>query len=90
MKNVFRKRAWEAPPLSPEEGKRQGRAAGAAQAAFGSVDEVRAFLNNRHDGLDGRPIDVAIASEAGLIAVEAAIAAASRRRRPENALEVLP
>ena len=54
------------------------------------MDEVRAFLNSRHDGLNGRPIDIAIASEAGLIAVEAAIAAAAKRRRPEGDAEARP
>lgn len=81
MNDPFRRRA-RASPLSAEQGARQGRAARAAHAALGDVEAVRAFLNSRHDGLDGRPIDIAIASEAGLIAVEAAIAVAARRRRP--------
>lgn len=82
MKDPFRKRGAKIAPLSPEEGIRQGRAARAAQAALGSVDEVRAFLNNRHEGLGGRPLDLAIASDAGLMAVEAEIAAAARGGRP--------
>jgi uncharacterized protein (DUF2384 family) len=87
MNQPFRKRGPKTTPLSADEGRRQGRAAGAAHAALAGVDEVRAFLNSRHEGLNGRPIDIAIASEAGLIAVEAAIAAAARRdpkgkRRP--------
>lgn len=90
MNPAFRRRAAKVTPLSPEEGKRQGRAARAAHAALDSLDEVRAFLNNRHEGLGGRPIDIAIASEAGLIAVEAAIAAASRCRHREGELGVLP
>jgi uncharacterized protein (DUF2384 family) len=80
MNPPFRRRGAQLPILSPDEGKRQGHAVRAAQAALGSVDQVRAFLNSRHEGLNGRPIDVAIASEAGLIAVEAAIAAAQRRQ----------
>ncbi len=63
------------PVLSPDEGRRQGRAVRSAQAALGSVDAVRAFLNTHHPSLAGRPIDLAVASEAGLIAVEAAISA---------------
>src|SRR5438067_4515894 len=90
MNHAFRKRAPKIPPLSADEGKRQGRAARVAQAALGSVDEVRAFLNSRHEGLNGRPIDIAIASEAGLIAVEAAIAAAAGRRRKEGEMESRP
>lgn len=87
MNDPFRKRRPKTTPLSPEEGKRQGRAARAAQAALGSVDEVRAFLNSRHEGLGGRPIDLAIASEAGLVAVEAEITAAASRRRPNGDAE---
>jgi len=85
MNQPFRKRAPRITPLSADEGRRQGRAARAAQAALTSVDEVRAFLNSRHEGLNGRPIDIAIASEAGLIAVEAAIAAAASRHRDDEA-----
>lgn len=90
MSDPFRRRAAKVPILSPEEGKRQGRAARAAQAALGSVDAVRAFLNNRHQGLNGRPIDIAIASEAGLVAVEAAITVAARRRTPEGDAKAQP
>ena len=84
MNHPFGRRAAHIQVLSPEEGKRQGRAVRAAQAALGSVDAVRAFLNSRHHGLDGRPIDIAIASEAGLTAVEAAVAAAARRGLAEG------
>lgn len=65
------------PVLSREESERQGRAVKAAQAALGSVEAVRAFLNTQHDGLGARPIDLAVASDEGLAAVEAAIAAAA-------------
>jgi len=67
----FRRR--KVSPLSSDQGVRQGRAVRAAQAALGSVEAVRAFLNTHHDALGGRPIDIAVASEAGLKAVEAAI-----------------
>lgn len=69
----FRK-ARTGPILSRDEGVRQGRAVRSAQAALGSVEAVRAFLNNHDETLSGRPIDLAVASDAGLIAVEAAIA----------------
>jgi hypothetical protein len=75
MNQPFRRRGPRAPTLSPDQGKRRGQA---AQAALGSVDAVRAFLNSHHDVLAGRPI--AIAGEAGLIAIEAAVAAEGRRR----------
>jgi hypothetical protein len=69
----FRK-AKKGPVLSREESVRQGRAVRSAQAALGSVEAVRAFLNSHDESLSGRPIDLAVASEDGLIAVEAAIA----------------
>ena len=69
----FRK-ARKGPILSRDESVRQGRAVRSAQAALGSVEAVRAFLNSHDETLSGRPIDLAVASEAGLIAVEAAIA----------------
>ena len=84
MSDPYRKRRPKITPLSPEAGRRQGRIVRAAQAALGSVDAVRAFLNSHNSALDGRPLDLAIASEAGLIAVEAAIASEGARaeRRP--------
>lgn len=75
MSFPFRK-ARQGPVLSADEGRRQSRAVRSAQAALGSVEAVRAFLNSHHSALQGRPIDLAVASEAGLIAVETAIAAA--------------
>jgi uncharacterized protein (DUF2384 family) len=71
---VFRK-ARKASTLSREESVRQGKVVGLAQAALGSVEAVRAFLNTHHEALGGRPIDIAVASDAGLAAVEAAIPA---------------
>ncbi|HST35650.1 MAG TPA: antitoxin Xre/MbcA/ParS toxin-binding domain-containing protein [Allosphingosinicella sp.] len=79
MNNPFQKRRRQGPILSPEEGKRQGHAVRAAQA-LGDVEAVRAFLNSPHETLGGRPIDLAVASAAGLAAVEAEIAAERGRR----------
>jgi len=58
----FRK-ARTGPILSHDESVRQGRAVRSAQAALGSVEEVRAFLNSHDETLSGRPIDLAVASE---------------------------
>jgi len=77
MNDPFRRRGRKGPVLSADEGRRQGRIVRSAQAALGSVEAVRAFLNSHHDILEARPIDLAVASDAGLIAVEAAIAAES-------------
>ena len=75
MNDPFRRKARKGPVLSPDEGKRQGRAVRSAHEALGDVEAVRAFLNSHDDLLEGRPIDLAVASEAGLIAVEAALEA---------------
>ena len=70
----FRRRQT-ANPLSGPERARQGQVVRAAQAAFGDHRRVIAFLNNPHARLDRRPLDLAIESDAGLAAVEAAIGA---------------
>jgi uncharacterized protein (DUF2384 family) len=82
VNDPFRKRGRRGPVLSQDEGNRQIRAVRAAQAALGSVEAVRDFLNSHHDSLDARPIDLAVASDAGLAAVEAAISTESNRRKP--------
>ena len=74
----FRKKSWVA-ALSRDEQERQGRIVRSASAAFASTEAVLAFLNTHHDGLRGRPLDLAMASDEGLLAVEAAIGA---ERRP--------
>jgi uncharacterized protein (DUF2384 family) len=69
-------RTWRndpAPRLSREELARQSRIVRAAQSTFISTEAVCAFLNSRHEGLRGRPLAVATASDAGLYAVEAAL-----------------
>jgi hypothetical protein len=59
--------------LTPEEAARQGTAARLAWSAFQDRDRVVAFLNGHDEALGGRPIDLAIASEAGLAVVTDAI-----------------
>jgi uncharacterized protein (DUF2384 family) len=87
VNDPFRRRGRNGPVLSPDEGKRQGRAVRSAQAALGSVEAVRTFLNTHHESLAGRPIDLAVASEAGLAAVEAAISTESRARADSSGQE---
>jgi hypothetical protein len=67
--NVAFRKARLGPVLSRDEGVRQGLAVKAALAALGA--EARSFLNSHHAGLRGRPLDLAVASAAGLQAVEA-------------------
>ena len=71
--NGFRRKFAEA-RLSPESVERQGRVARIAFEALGR-DGATAFLNGHDDALGGRPLDLAIASAEGLVAVEQAIAA---------------
>jgi uncharacterized protein (DUF2384 family) len=81
----FHRKGRKAATLSREQSVRQGKVVGLAQAALGSVEAVRDFLNNDHEGLGGRPIDIAVASDAGLLAVAAAIPSAGSGDVPEIA-----
>jgi Protein of unknown function (DUF2384) len=73
MSTMFKK-SGTGPVLSRDERARQGAAVKAALAALGGADALN-FLNSHHAGLQGRPLDLAIASDSGLKAVEAALAA---------------
>jgi len=68
---------FNAPRLSPEEAERQGRATRLALQALGQSGAAVAFLNTHNDALNGRPIDLAVASPEGMQAVEAIIAGLS-------------
>lgn len=69
----FTRSRWRGPILSRDEQVRQGRVVNAARLALVSTDAVKAFLNTHHEGLNGRPIDLATQSNEGLVAVEAVI-----------------
>jgi uncharacterized protein (DUF2384 family) len=71
MSSTFRKS--KAPRLAPDEQVRQGQVVKLAHSGLPDMEAVRDFLNTHHDGLGGRPLDVATASDAGLRAVEAVI-----------------
>ena len=62
---AFRSRST-APLPTPEQSKRQGDVVRSAWRHFGEPGPVIAFLNTRHDSLDGQPLHLAIESEAGL------------------------
>jgi hypothetical protein len=79
MSRTFFRKARSAPTLSPEALVREGHAVRAAAAALPDAAAVRLFLNSHHAGLSGRPLDLAVASAAGLAAVEAAICIEARR-----------
>lgn len=63
--------------LSTDEANRQGRIVRIAFEVMGR-DVARAFMNEPNEALGGRPLDVATASDAGMQAVEQAIAAHKR------------
>jgi uncharacterized protein (DUF2384 family) len=77
--SVYRK-PRHGPGLSPQESARQGRIVRAAKAALGGTDAVRAFLNSHHETLGGRPLDLATASDEGLLAVETLVSAEAQSR----------
>ena len=72
------RRAAKRPVLSRDEGVRQGRAVRSAFTILG-LDAAKIFLNTHHQGLRARPLDLAVASDAGLTAVEMGIRAEAER-----------
>lgn len=73
MRKPFAKR-FDAPRLTPEQAERQGRASRLAIDVLRKPEAVIAFLNTHDDAIGGRPIDIAIASAEGLLAVERLLA----------------
>ena len=66
---MFRKRSTASPP-TPEQSKRQSDVVQSAWRHFGAPGPGIAFLNTRHDALDGLPLHLAIESDAGLERVQ--------------------
>ena len=64
-------------PLDADETRRRGLAVRLATSAHPTSAAAVAFLNDHHDALGGRPLDIATASDAGLAAVEAALVESS-------------
>lgn len=77
---VFSRRA-DRVPMAPGAAERQGQVAALAWEALGDGDAARAFLNTHDEDLGGRPIDIAIADDAGLATVEAMLARRAQERR---------
>lgn len=76
-RNLFRNK-HTTPRLSPEGVERQSRITLLAWNMLGA-DSAIAFLNTYNDGLEGRPLDLAVASDDGCAAVERAIMARAGR-----------
>ena len=73
----FRKARSQGPVLSSEQSARQGSVVRSAAAALPDTEAVRSFLNSYHSELKARPLDLAVTSDAGLKAVNAALALVS-------------
>ncbi|MFL6728447.1 MAG: hypothetical protein ACJ8EI_10215 [Sphingomicrobium sp.] len=57
-----------------DEARRQSEVVQSAWRHFGEAGQVIAFLNTRHDALDGQPLRLAIESDEGLARVEQLLA----------------
>jgi uncharacterized protein (DUF2384 family) len=66
---AFRKRR-NSPLPTPEQSRRQSDVVQSAWRHFGESSQVIAFLNTRHETLDGQPLHLAIESDEGLERVE--------------------
>jgi len=76
MNQAFHKRAIT-PRLDPDQAARQGRVSRLAFETLRQPAAVIAFLNTHDEALGGRPIDLAVASQDGLLSVERILAALS-------------
>lgn len=74
MGRPFHKRVITA-RLAPDQAARQGLVSRLAFETLGQPAAVIAFLNTHDEALGGRPIDLAVASEDGLLSVKRALAA---------------
>ena len=74
MNQAFRKRVTT-PRLAPDQAARQGQVSRMAFEILRQPAAVIAFLNTHDAALGGRPIDLAVASQEGLLSVERALAA---------------
>jgi hypothetical protein len=59
--------------IDPDKARRQGEVASLAFLHLGGRERAIAFLNNHDVDLDGRPIDIAMASQEGCLSVRNAI-----------------
>jgi len=69
--------------MSPDRAKRQSDVASLAFLHLGGRDGAAAFLNNYDTDLEGRPIDIAIASDEGCGRVRRAIMRLAASRSPD-------
>ena len=72
------KRSGSKSVLSPDQKRRQAAVTDKAWRFFGNGSGMIAFLNQQHHELGGRPLDLAVNSEEGLLAVLAVLDPASK------------
>jgi hypothetical protein len=65
------RRPFNAVRLDPDAAARQGKLASLAYDKFKDFARVKEFMNAHDETLGGRPIDLAVASDEGLAAIEA-------------------
>ncbi len=65
----FRKRSNRTPP-TPDQSRRQSEIIQSAWRHFREAAPMIAFLNSRHDGLEGQPLHLAVESDEGFQRVE--------------------
>jgi len=77
-------RKYSKKPLpTPDEARRQNHVVQSAWRHFGEPGPVIAFLNTRHEGLEGQPLHLAIESDAGLARVQTLLSRMTLRSQPD-------
>jgi hypothetical protein len=80
---AFRKYSKKPLPTR-DEARRQSHVVQSAWRHFGEPGPVIAFLNTRHESLEGQPLHVAIASDEGLARVESLLTRMNLETQPET------
>jgi uncharacterized protein (DUF2384 family) len=77
-------RKYSKKPLpTPDEARRQSHVLQSAWRHFGEPGPAVAFLNSRHEGLEGQPLHLAIESDEGLARVETLLGRMTLETQPE-------
>jgi len=77
-------RKYSKKPLpTPDEARRQNHVVQSAWRHFGEPGPVIAFLNTRHEGLEGQPLHLAIESDAGLARVQTLLSRMTLKSQPD-------
>lgn len=80
---AFRKYSKKPLP-TPDQARRQSHVVQSAWRHFGEPGPAIAFLNTRHDGLEGNPLHLAIQSDEGLAQVETLLNKMTLEADPET------